>query len=64
MEDELGFGTGRCESGGRVWNRVERKGSCHAWRGRGALEGEILRGTLSAQQYPLSPTLPIKLRAW
>lgn len=63
MEDELGFGTGRCESGGRVWNPAERRGSCRAWEGVGLLEGGVLRGILNSQQYPLSPTLPIKLRA-
>lgn len=31
--------------------------------GVGLLDGGILREIPSAQQYPLSPTLPIKLRA-
>lgn len=42
-----------------------QRGEGPAVRGEavGLLEGGILREILSAQQYPLSPTLPIKLRA-
>lgn len=44
---------------------TRRRGEGPVVRGEGVglLEGEILSGILSAQQYPLSPTLPIKLRA-
>lgn len=44
---------------------TRRRGEGPAVRGEGVglLEGGVLRGILSSQQYPLSPTLPIKLGA-
>lgn len=38
---ELGSGTLRFESPGRVWNPAERRWSCWAWRGRGVPGGRV-----------------------
>lgn len=45
---------------------TQQRGEGPAMRGEGVglLEEGILCEILSAQQYPLSPTLPVKLRAW
>lgn len=51
---ELGSGTRRFESRGRVWTR-RGEGPGGRGEGVGLLVGGVLRGILGAQQYPLSP---------